>query len=35
ARLREGLDAPPLELPLFFAAGPEAGELAALLEPAL
>jgi len=34
-RLRAGLDAPPLELPLFFAAGPDAGELAALVEPAL
>lgn len=35
ARLRSELDAPPVELPLFFAAGPEAGEVAELLEPAL
>lgn len=35
ARLRDGLDATPAEVPLFFAAGPEPDELVALLEPAL
>lgn len=34
-RLRAGLDSAPIELPLFFAASPEAGELADLVEPAL
>ncbi|MEO6497094.1 MAG: ArsA-related P-loop ATPase [Solirubrobacteraceae bacterium] len=34
-RLCAGLDSAPLELPLFFAASPEAGELADLVEPAL
>lgn len=34
-RLRDGLDTAPLELPQFFAAAPEADELADLVEPAL
>jgi anion-transporting ArsA/GET3 family ATPase len=34
-RLRGKLDAPPVRVPLFFAGEPEAGEVAALLEPAL
>jgi len=34
-RLRADLDSAPLELPLFFAAAPEAGELADLVEPSL
>ncbi|MFL5843356.1 MAG: ArsA family ATPase [Solirubrobacteraceae bacterium] len=34
-RLRDGLPAAPLELPLSFAAGPDPAELIALLEPAL
>jgi len=35
ARLRAGLDAPPVEVPLSFAAGPEAGAVADRLEGAL
>jgi anion-transporting ArsA/GET3 family ATPase len=34
-RLRDGLPAAPVELPLFFAAGPDPAELVALLEPVL